>query len=319
MPLLATKELHAAMEEEMLQRKLDMVFNDDQGAAESVHIVMKQVHPDAMLREDATATIIAMLRRAVDTIVTEAANRSAIGTVISKEEMAAAVVACLGGSKMKVQQSLDGSTLDPGPNDGLAKHACSEGNRACKKAKKFLASKSSLLPNQTSAGLVFEVKLISTYLEFFKHKSNPVAADPAAMVFLTAVLEYLCAELLELTGSELVYAEKDKTEPPTRIDGLRCYDCSHLKVAVQGDDELENVFLRGRFNYTTLRGPSELRSAIARQFCESPAMQLACQRSEVEKCAGCGSGQLIGPGRVDAVTKTSFVLHFDQSQFEGAA
>ena len=110
---------------------------------------------------------------------------------------------------------------------------------------------------------MFEVKLISTYLEFFKHKSNPVAADPAAMVFLTAVLEYLCAELLELTGSELVYAEKDKTEPPTRIDGLRCYDCSHLKVAVQGDDELENVFLRGRFNYTTMRGPSELRSAIA--------------------------------------------------------
>jgi len=56
-----------------------------------------------------------------------------------------------------------------------------------------------------------------------------VAAEPASIVYLTAVLEYLCAELCELTGNE-------------QTKGGRC-DCSHLKAAVEGDEELNDAFV----------------------------------------------------------------------------
>ena len=129
-----------ATEEETPQRKLDFT--------KAVIIVMKQTQraDGPELGATAAAAVSGMLGRAADAIVADAASRIVRGkggaestpvAVLSKREMCAAVRCCL----------YEGSQL--------AAHACSEGNRACGKAEKYLASNSDLLSinSRSTAGL----------------------------------------------------------------------------------------------------------------------------------------------------------------------
>ena len=61
-----------------------------------------------------------------------------------------------------------------------------------------------------------------------KRYSPRVSAD--APVYLAAVMEYLCAELLEAVGEECKFSEKKRIRP------------RHFELAIRKDDELNRLF-----------------------------------------------------------------------------
>ena len=77
------------------------------------------------------------------------------------------------------------------------------------------------------AGLVFPVGRIGRYMRQNKYCSR-VSID--APVFIAAVLEYLCAELLEAVGEECKHEEKKRIQP------------RHFELAIRKDDELNRLF-----------------------------------------------------------------------------
>ncbi len=78
----------------------------------------------------------------------------------------------------------------------------------------------------SKAGLQFPVGRIARYLRQGKYAERVGAGAP---VYLAAVLEYLCAEILELAGN----AAKDNKK--TRIIPR------HIQLAVRNDDELNKL------------------------------------------------------------------------------
>jgi histone H2A len=88
-------------------------------------------------------------------------------------------------------------------------------------------SKNSRQSRSLRAGLNFPVGRVSRLLRKGRYAPR---VGKCAPVYLAAVLEYLTAEVLELSGN----ASKD----------LKCKRISprHLTLAVRGDEELESVF-----------------------------------------------------------------------------
>ncbi|XP_061385306.1 histone H2A-beta, sperm-like [Danaus plexippus] len=85
------------------------------------------------------------------------------------------------------------------------------------------------LSKSDRAGLSFPVGRIFRYLKRGRY-SNRISAGSA--VYLAAVLEYLCAEVLELSGDAARDHQKTRITP------------RHIQLAVRNDEEL-NQFLGG--------------------------------------------------------------------------
>ncbi|CAC9696255.1 histone H2A [Plasmodium reichenowi] len=83
--------------------------------------------------------------------------------------------------------------------------------------------------NSAKAGLQFPVGRIGRYLKKGKYAKRVGAGAP---VYLAAVLEYLCAEILELAGNAARDNKKSRITP------------RHIQLAVRNDEEL-NKFLAG--------------------------------------------------------------------------
>jgi len=77
------------------------------------------------------------------------------------------------------------------------------------------------------AGLTFPVGRVTRYL---RKESNSKRVSPGAGIFTAAVLEYLCAEVVELAGNAC-RDNKRKTINPR-----------HLMLAVRNDEELQKLF-----------------------------------------------------------------------------
>jgi len=77
------------------------------------------------------------------------------------------------------------------------------------------------------AGLTFPVGRVTRYL---RKESNSKRVSPGAGIFTAAVLEYLCAEVVELAGNAC-RDNKRKTINPR-----------HLMLAVRNDEELSKLF-----------------------------------------------------------------------------
>ena len=77
------------------------------------------------------------------------------------------------------------------------------------------------------AGLQFPVGRIKRYLK--RNASGKVRVGSKAAIYLTAVLEYLAAEILELAGNAARDNKKSRIIP------------RHLQLAIRNDDELNKL------------------------------------------------------------------------------
>ena len=77
------------------------------------------------------------------------------------------------------------------------------------------------------AGIVFPVTRVGRYLRKACLKYRIQLGSP---IYLSAVLEYLCAEVLELAGNAAAMNKKRKISP------------RHILLAVANDDELNRLF-----------------------------------------------------------------------------
>jgi histone H2A len=81
--------------------------------------------------------------------------------------------------------------------------------------------------SSAKAGLQFPISRIRHYIRQGKYATRMGAGAP---VYLTAVLEYLCAKILELAGNV------------THNNKKACIVPRHITLAVKNDEELNKLF-----------------------------------------------------------------------------
>jgi histone H2A len=89
------------------------------------------------------------------------------------------------------------------------------------------SNKKAPVSRSIKAGLQFPVGRIHRHLKLRVHGSSRVGATSA--VYVAAILEYLCAEVLELAGN----ASKDLK--------VKRITPRHLQLAIRGDEELDRL------------------------------------------------------------------------------
>ena len=94
------------------------------------------------------------------------------------------------------------------------------------KGKGRKSKKSKARSRSSRAGLIFPVARVGRYMRSSRGARRLGSGGP---VFMASVLQYLCAEILELAG-EAFHERKKKTISPR-----------HLQLAVRGDDELNKL------------------------------------------------------------------------------
>jgi len=176
-----------------------------------IYKVLRQVHPDTGMTASGFSEIQGMLYCALNKIACKCSRL----TKLSKLKTVTAN-AVLTATKMSL----------PGE---LAKHALSEGNRAVTKYNQSAQGDKNNRQTKTSrAGLQFSVARMKTYI---RENCCSSRVSIQAAVFLTAVMEYLAAEIMELAGN---VARKYKR---VRINAR------HITLAVGNDEELDKLFV----------------------------------------------------------------------------
>ncbi|KAL6057556.1 Histone H2B type 1-A [Balamuthia mandrillaris] len=175
-----------------------------------IYKVLKQVHPDTGMSKQAMLIMNSFVKDVAHRILLE------VNTLLE-----------LSGAKTISSREIQTAVrlLLPGE---LAKHAVSEGTKAVTKFQSSLGEGGSGGGNHSQrAGLQFPVGLLRSWLK----AHSKVNVGKSAPVYLAAVLEYLSAEILELSGNAARDNRKARIIP------------RHILLAIRNDEELNKLCL----------------------------------------------------------------------------
>ena len=183
--------------------------------------VLRQVHPDNSISKRTTNTVDSMIHSVLEKLVTEIREMMAIRgsrRTLSKDYVKTAIRLALPGE--------------------LSKHALAEMTKAvtkfevedAKPPKKDSKGKTVPKSSSTKAGLQFPVGRIRSFLRD-TYGFNLISRHGS--VAIAAVLEYICAEVLELSGNA------------ARDNGKVVVMSRHVFLGVANDEELKKLFLAG--------------------------------------------------------------------------
>ena len=193
-----------------------------------VNRVLKQVHPDTGMSSEALLTFCNLVRYNIRKIMHN------VNTLISGERSQKKTISSR-DIQVAVQITLPGE---------LARHAVSEGTKAVTKYNSTIqteqetkarvtakakgsAKKAKGSSRSAKAGLQFPVTRTERVMTEYSAADRKSAG---AAVYLTAVIEYLTAELLELAGNAAKDYKKKRITP------------RHIVLAVGNDEELKALY-----------------------------------------------------------------------------
>lgn len=178
--------------------------------SKGIHVVLKQVHYDLQITNAALLMINNMLISLGIRLIKASNKISNLlnNKLLSKADMATAVKILLG--------------------DDLSRFALSEGTKAVAKYKESRMRIKRKMAKEKYAGLQFKVSTTNSLIHKNINKNNSSYEDTG--VFLTAVLEYISAELLESSGDT------------ARDDGRKQITPRDILKAVKDDSELDQIY-----------------------------------------------------------------------------
>ena len=150
-----------------------------------IQTVLAQVHPDHEMHSDVVEAMVAMAWLYLEAVASKAADAARLGAAV--------------GASVGVVQVQD-AVRQVLPSE-LAKHAVSEGAKAVKKFESNSDEQGT--DGSKAAGLTFPISTTQTHLEaiFKRSTSTTTSIDTLAGVYVTATMEYMAAEVLELSGN----------------------------------------------------------------------------------------------------------------------
>ena len=190
--------------------------------------VLKQVHPNLKLGSSVNTQLNAFLNELGSYITREAMKLLNSSGTIKRSNFKGKSTLTTREIQQAVRIVFSGSEL--------GKHAVSEGAKSFAKYQGNEKNKS-MKRKSTKAGLVFDPSLARHLIQFV---ARPLRSNNSAGVYLAAVLEYITAELLELSGNV------------TRDHRNTIISPRHLLLAVKHDEELDNLF--HKLNFTIVDG-----------------------------------------------------------------
>lgn len=182
-----------------------------------IHRLLKQINQETKINRDAMTNLNSAVKDIMNRICKESKN-------------------LLDLSKHKTLSLADASTaVDLVLENELSQFARKQGDKALTKYRSSVSgaktegeSKDKKESKQARAGLVLPVSRVKTYLKEKCGISGKIQTE--VPIYVTAVVEYLISEVLELSSLASV-SEKKKTISP-----------KHIRIALEGDEDLHALF-----------------------------------------------------------------------------
>lgn len=201
--------------------------------------VLKQIHPENSITKDA----LDQLNFFLNTCVVDLTNL--INVLIKKNKRRRSRSVYSKNNHIITVKDLTSAVKILLPSE-LSKHAIYEGNKAVKKLE---AEKKEVLPQpprlwprpkigkkrkEIKSGLVFPIAKVEKLIR----ENTKQKLSSGVSVFMTAVIEYLCAEILELSGNVSRDLRTIRITP------------RNIFFAVDTDDELSKLLEKLKFKFT---------------------------------------------------------------------